>query len=604
MSTLTLNRLVFTDGGIDAHTPDCVVDEIITTLGIENSRQPRNDILITPSPVINLPFKNTDDRFKAAWYVNPQPIKWESETLKNAFLFLLWLQNTPDYFPREETFDIGNQTPSKPRSLNACVLFRICRRYQITTSRSTTIEEMRTMILWYRESTSSILDHIKSLNITKGELVSLLRTKNAPTKSTTTTTPTALENHPPINDDQFVKLTELSTLVDDIGFLRRSIKPKTREMAIAIAALEFKIDLSYCSDPIQECLNLIRCQSTDTFIFSDRWCSYWQAKNRSMFNLFSEFQANIPREYYSPQQLTQLANIYCIDHRSDIYSELVLRYLGNDFYVGLRPGIINEQSFLNIDSINELNPSEIVCYGGRSTGYKFSSYSELIDYFRTTQQLINPFTDPYRENKSLFSVGCIRRFINILNNEAFKSANVDTPARSLAVLLDELLQKQNIGEHLKLVDSGHKEQITIFLNLVLKLGLTSRGWKQDRNYPLKQRDAPPPTSPEDEQEVFFEVLKVVNSINVLLVGLDERIKKNISTLQLLLYDPNTKSYIKSNDNKNGINIIDRINIIKDGQGESSCIRLSSNWFLSSSYCYLNTLGIKAFEIEELERLPG
>lgn len=603
MSTLTLNRLAFTDGGIDAHTPDCVVDEIITTLGIENSRQPRNDILITPSPVINLPFKNTDDRFKAAWYVNPQPIKWDSETLKTAFLFLLWLQNTPDYFPREEMFDIGNQTPSKPRSLNACVLFRICRRYQITTSRSTTIEEMRTMILWYRESTSSILDHIKTLNITKGELVSLLRTRTPPTKSATSSE-LSLDNHPTIDDDQFYKLSQLSSSINEIGFLRRSIKPKTREMAIAIAALEYKIDLSYCRNPIQECANLIRCQSTDTFIFTDPWCSYWQSKNRSMFNLFNEFQANIPREYYSEQQLSQLASIYCIDQRADIYSELVLRYLGNDFYIGLRPGIINKQSFLNIDTINELNSSEIVCYGGRSTGYKFSSYGELIDYFSTTQQLINPFTDPYRENKTLFPVSCIRRFINILNNEAFKSTSVNTPARTLAVLLDELLQKQDIGEHLKLLDDKHKEQIIIFLNLVLKLGLTSRGWKEGRNYPLKLRDAPPPKTQEDEQEIFFEVLKVVNSINVLLIGMDEQIIKNIGTLQLLLYDPNTKSYIKSNDNKNGVNIIDRINIIKNDQGEPSCIRLSSNWFLSSSYCYLNVLGVKPFNIDELERLPG
>jgi len=63
-------------------------------------------------------------------------------------------------------------------------------------------------------------------------------------------------------------------------------------------------------------------------------------------------------------------------------------------------------------------------------------------------------------------------------------------------------------------------------------------------------------------------------------------------LPLIFYNNGSGELLPSTDEREGLTIYDRINIVKRGEDGSmySCIRMSSNRFCASSYYYLTLLG--------------
>jgi hypothetical protein len=62
-------------------------------------------------------------------------------------------------------------------------------------------------------------------------------------------------------------------------------------------------------------------------------------------------------------------------------------------------------------------------------------------------------------------------------------------------------------------------------------------------------------------------------------------------------------YDVSHDENDGLTIGDRIDIIENNESVYSCIRVSSNWLISSSYFYLDQIGIPlAYDITKLRRI--
>ena len=82
-----------------------------------------------------------------------------------------------------------------------------------------------------------------------------------------------------------------------------------------------------------------------------------------------------------------------------------------------------------------------------------------------------------------------------------------------------------------------------------------------------------------------------------------KIGKIIKNLPLVQYRGG--KYVKSNSNHEGITIQDRIDIVKKGETTSisSCIRMSSNWFIASAHKYITILGLPApFDIFKMRQI--
>ena len=113
-----------------------------------------------------------------------------------------------------------------------------------------------------------------------------------------------------------------------------------------------------------------------------------------------------------------------------------------------------------------------------------------------------------------------------------------------------------------------------------------RGWLGEGPYPVESA----PVDNQAEVDVY-----VSNQIYIF----EDRCQKlgtigdHILKLPLLRYRRGHGQYVRATSFYDGFTIQDRINIVKHGDildNPASCIRLSSNWLLSSAYRYLYVLG--------------
>ncbi|SNW62728.1 Hypothetical protein ORPV_824 [Orpheovirus IHUMI-LCC2] len=134
---------------------------------------------------------------------------------------------------------------------------------------------------------------------------------------------------------------------------------------------------------------------------------------------------------------------------------------------------------------------------------------------------------------------------------------------------------------------------------LLHTGMYMRGWDGKGRYPLSSLDCYNINS----KEVERLTLESMNKLDIFLRSWKGR--QMIYNLPLIKYNKDSKEYKFSNSKDKGLTILERLNIIKQGQDGTSninsCIRMSSNWLIASAYRALNCIGIPlGFNIEDLD----
>lgn len=149
-----LNRLNIT-GNIDSSTPKCVLEEICKCSSIKFKRENETSEYICktiykiysyPGTRITNDFERDDLRLIAR-FVNPDHKGWKKESLLKAYNFLISFDE-----PMNDNFIIGQQTPEFPESLNACVLYKLCKKYSLNVDFKTSIDNMAIMIKLYHST--------------------------------------------------------------------------------------------------------------------------------------------------------------------------------------------------------------------------------------------------------------------------------------------------------------------------------------------------------------------------------------------------------------------------------------------------------------------
>jgi len=613
-----LSRLLLT-GNIDINTPLCIISEIADSHGIcydlneFNNKQYIQDLIniinFEEKIIIELPIKSLEDWEYLARYIN-KSISWPQDLLIKAYEFLSSFinDNNLDNFLINKihiNFISGIQTPENIYSINPCILYKICKIFNICLTTSTTVEQMSKAVYYIKCDKSQLIDKcISSIyKYDKSSLINLLINNNDQKIKNEIIDYNILPDQL-ITYDELMKLENRLSKIEE---LRLKIIPKTNEGAILLSAVNNYIDISKSKYPIEEYIKLQNDGLNYTPI--DGWLKYWYEKNRDIFDLTKTFNPIFPSKIYKQILLINLANNYGYNTknnpRTTPYDFLQLAYTSETFYQGLLPLTKKEQTIIDLDELAEIPYGQLLSYGQMDVSLYPITISELIDLFNTNQN----FTSPFGAEK-MFSKTSIKKLKNILSSPHGPNYHIkiSTETFLLRKKLFDLITEMELSNDdysktlvstYKNGDFSTKKYIEEMLDILLTLGMYMRGWLGHGNYPIMEAPVPYDKEVEVALNVTQSIAKYKKERSR-----NKKIGSIIDSLPLVKYKDD--EYLISKDKNEGFTIGERIEIVIKGKENPtifSCIRMSSNWICSSVHKYSLILGLPPpFDIFKLRHI--
>lgn len=618
MSLIALSRMAIT-GKLTDTTPIIVLQEIADAHGIRYTlnhfvdetsiRQTIDDIHRFRVAIVRPPYRLEHYRYIAR-FVNPK-CDWTPDTLIEAFNFLQRYMGETVDLPIG-TWSAGPQTPQNRQTLNACIMYKLCRHYGIRTTRKSTLEEMALGIRLLTQPVTRLSDLVinQLQHVDKSTLVNLLLTTTELENNQA-----SLEAAVAKSDDQEMILElvpaedlELSyhSLRDTVSRWNR-IVPRNKVEAIVLAAINYKIDVSAAADPFLE-YSLLQ---HSPYIPSDPRLQSRVRQRADALRLDQIFNPLLPSCLYSEEDLRNMAiREGFLPHEltpSNAYELLGLAYASNTFYPGRQEGLLNDETPFTLDAIDELDDNVIVCFGSRADGGMIAfRYNELANRFKHSRNFSNPMARTYPFTGDVFEARAINKLKFMTSHPRpgeSQEAAEERYSLSRAIVETELFNDDNHRTALMLHETYHQlnptaqEHVRETFNLLLQLSMFMRGWSGQGPYPI--RDAPVSNQTEVDLRVTQGISRFEDACREL-----GSMGRMIWELPLLQYRAGI--FQASTDSSQGITIGERINIVKLGDtvnNTNSCIRLSSNWLAASVYRYLQVIGITPpFEIEHLRNI--
>ena len=376
-----------------------------------------------------------------------------------------------------------------------------------------------------------------------------------------------------------------------------------------ICFLYYNLDLTLFKNPILEYLNLKKyanlylynCKQSylktldfnliDGYTFLDPELEFLKNKSANIFKADSNFNLNYPTVFYSKNILSKIYYNYTnlTTSNNDLHFELSNYTLLQNFYHGFQKNICNTETPIYLETVSELNNSEIICFGVLYSKLYAFTYTELIDSFNNNYNFkLTDNIEPDSECINKLHEYCVKSTNLILKNLELAINNVKMYQSSKGI---KMLQFYNYYKN-----SENKKLILQILTQILYFGMYMRGWDGKSEFPIKIALA---------DDLDFVNTNVSNS----LIKLEEylyTLKSDaiyIKDFPLLKYN---NGFYFTNNKSDGLTLWDRIEIIKLGDttvNMNSCIRLSSNLICSTVYKMYITLKLNPpFEINELRNI--
>ena len=605
---MILNRLNIT-GKLDFNTPKIVLEEIADTLSIKNEHNPNRLLLkiykVFDRNKIKEDYENDINSLRIiARYVNCYNKNWRKSILLKAFKFLLSFEKEREV---EQNFTYGLQTSENYQNLNCCVLYRLCKNYNINTFHESTLDEMAQNIKIYflnleNSMKISLFNYIK-YDAKKSDLINILNIVDSRI--------TILEDEDDKQEDkQEYSYEDYERCANDILRIDdMNIKPKTHLQAIVMGAIYHKLDLSECDNPLKEYKYLLQ---SPYFPYDNNL----KERLRITFNhpdslenpyLNYVFNCNLPPNMYTQRDLTTLCwkeglNVY----DDNYYSSLQVVYLTETFIHGKQGNIINEHTTF-LEDIKDLEYDDVLIYGIRNTdNFRAYTYGELSDTFSSYKRFIDPQTNEIFEEEVIEKLQLLtqKEQRNTESYETYKS-RIDLGEEIERVKIYISSKNEYIEKFIEIyenLEEEDKKMVEKCLNNLLHVAMYMRNWDGESNYPLTSEDTNFPT----EKQIIVDD-RVTQSLIVFEKSIEEigNFGDFILKLPLMQYHKESNKFVTSNDPSEGLTIKDRIKIVRGGEGESmnSCIRMSSNKFCSSAYYYMVLIGFRIpFSISEVSHI--
>lgn len=594
---------------ISSNTPKIVLDEIADSLSIKESNV--NRLILKIDKCKNKIKKDYETDIPSlriiARYVNCFHKSWKRSDLIKAFQFLSSFEENNNF--NNSNFTYGSQTPDNIYSLNACVLYRLCKQNNIYTNLQTSIEDMANSLRFcfsMKENENNMkMEIYKKLKFSlSSDLINMMNSLKLKIPFTDTILkPCSCKKY---SYEDYEKCADEILNRDDFY----NINPRNCLEAIVIAAIYFKIDIRICENHLYEYSLL----NKTPYFPHDKRLKEKMKHGDSLENpyLNENFKPDFPLNIYNNRDLIYLCgkeglyNIYDENH----YSSLQEAYLTETFIHGKQGKIINiENTFL--ENIEDLEYDRILSYGIRNEN-KFTAftYAELCDTFSNYKRFINPI------NNQIFSKEVIEKLYLLTQKEKTETEEIYAERIELGEEIERIkiyisTKDKTIKKFVEFYENlerDDQEYIEKCLNSLLNLGMYMRNWDGTGDYPLNVNST---NFSEDKQVIVDDrvtqgLINFENLVNVDLsinnVDLSINIGKKILNLPLMQYHKESNMFVTSNDPTEGLTIGDRIKIVRGGENEtmSSCIRMSSNKFCATSYYYMVLIGFRLpFNISEV-----
>jgi hypothetical protein len=538
-------------------------------------------------------------------YVSKDWLDWEPEVLLRAYHYLQQFNyKTNGQHIIFNNFTIGLQTPINPYSLNACMLYSICRYHGLQTRSDTTIEQMGKAVRSLTLSKDVLLDELQEMvnQASTMDLINLMIQQKLYEYQSVD----YFQNR--ANNTSFELLQTLYTNYHNVSDLQKDIRPVSNAGAIALAAIIYHTDISKAIHPMKEYRRLI---TQKCYIPADPWMNYWSRHNPKMFDLTRTFNPQFPAEYYLPVVLFRLAKAegYLLDDlaHSDCYELLQLAYVSKTFYLGEYPNLLTRETEIELIPVDEID--DLLCYGTMSEGLQGQglqgqglhpvTMDELNSLFQANQNFTDPFTRVCNPTSTLENGYCFNSVFSKLAIRKLKSLIPHDSELYQTIQQVELNTREDYDFLRRFVlayqQSDKKHIVDQALDELLRIGMCMRGAIHEINTNTIV------VTELDQVQVDFETQVAMERYE----GLNKELGElDINKLPLMIYKDG--EYYCSNSEEEGKTIGERLALIKKGNktdNQNSCIRLSSNWICSSAHRYITATRKKApFDIFKLSQI--
>jgi hypothetical protein len=646
-------------GPLDEDTPHIVLQEIAEVHGVAlkcktllGTTFVLSDLISSVKPFTFHRPLLVEELPSAASFINSS-VLWPSESLEAALSFVMFFAIHPGFPPLGDTV-YGKPLPSYPTSFTACMLYRLLKIRGIRIHIHCTLQHLANAVtIAYRtpdqtralvysaiihnldssQLSSLYSNHIGLQNLPDPSLqipevmkpVSSYRDNHTFISSSASSSYSDLEDirliTEELEDDQdndeiplmpnvrpmqisaanYESLQDVCDLLGDQDYVMKRLAPTNASEAICLAAINFSIDLSSSLDPSVEYGHLL--SNPIGYVPRDTLLKRIWEINPRLIRLDIHFNPLLPPEMYAEDSIRRLAifeGFTDLDLRSEsAYSLLQTASYTESFHEG-KHRLIQNQETLEGDSIDELPPSLVVCFGLVGSGVYAFRYRELTQTFKRERCFKNP------TERSLFSSSAIGKLKNICKlvhpGEAVscfqERAQLLDCMAYVEIINDEACVKiKELYEIYQITGETGKNNIRAAIKLLMDMGMYMRGWNGRDSYPVEL------CLVSNQIEVDVKVTEAIALFEETCSNLGAT-GQIILNLPLLKYF--NKAYIISNNDHEGTTIGARVAIVKGGENldaSFSCIRLSSNWICSTAYRVMQILGmLPSFQIDKLRHI--
>ena len=567
----------------------------------------------TPVHSITYPLHPLDIKDMAI-FIN-KSCEWKLSQLNKAFSHLIGFFNQKSFSKIKPDFYFGLQTSNNPFTLNTCVIYTACHLFGLETKRNMSGEKLSSILRGYLLLPQSFIKEriIHDLNqkVEQHQLINIWSNLNQNAYLSINWTPFLAEHKKNnIYRNQLINFESLDNATTSIRYIININNVdinnfKNKIDAIVIAGLFYKMDISNVNDPFRELL-IIRKELHEKH--EGKLLSRINSRYKEIDSPYLDevFNPKLPKSFYRKKQMKNLIQQEGIDpvyNKIDEYELLQTLYLIDTFFHGKMQNIKNKQTFIMYEDIEDLSFHSVVSYGIRHQSMYIFTYQELLDIFTKNKVFQNPASlknEYFSDNamKKLLYISKKKRYLG----ETMIEFNIRRNLTHQIQLLQSIIN--NIGDKAKQLLEIYnkssmiiKSQINNAFNIFLELSMNMRGWIGSGPFPIKS------ASNYDQTNVDIRVSKSMGDFDQQCSKLGV-IGERILNLPIVKFKYGIFSPSTSKDD--GYSIKDRLYIVQHGvnsNNSSSCIRVTSNWFASTAYRYMNFLHHNPkFNIKELAHI--
>lgn len=468
----------------------------------------------------------------------------------------------------------GPLTELDPGSLDCTMIYRLCVRRGLKTRPEHTVEEMRWLLTMSRVHPERLRDLVveKVGGMSSVEVINLF------------------ERHIPRKFD-FTRASfyELHSPRDDVVF------PRTEHEAVILAARNFRLNITDSRDTFSEYSSLLRGGD----LLDPRLRGKMDVDPYAL-RTDQRFFPELPEYAYYPETLRRLAveeGWYSEEDSGTCYKFLRRVYFEKTFFAfgrGPMAGVVPENESLKIEltSYMDEDPLNLVLWGCRTEPQRMTCFTwgELLMTF----EAYGDFRVPVETSRVFFEPSSIRKLVILARKPCINKIIADR-MRRLVMVIEKIILSNNSYMETMRITRGRLNEIPEFKNQFREL--------LDMLYrvSLEMRGGAGGLDTGDLETVSTNVELELVELQALVDRVGEEVRRMFLGLPIVIYSHG--KFSRCEERFEGYTIGGRLKIVYEGESTSamsSCLRLSSNWFLSTVYYYQTEFGLPTcFDITAL-----